>query len=79
MPKKKASSLSLPFFDDFSADPQQPNATRWADKQVYISQTMPFAPPSLGAAVFDGLDEMVTPTTSTVSARIRYTPSLLYP
>ncbi len=55
--KKSATVISLPFFDDFSKDNPVPDANLWLDKQVYISQTMPAQPPSLGAAVFDGLDE----------------------
>lgn len=55
--KKASTVLTLPFFDDFSKDNPQPNSELWLDRQVYISQTMPAQPPTLGAAVFDGLDE----------------------
>lgn len=55
--KKSATVITLPFFDDFSGDNTWPNTALWLDRQVYISQTMPAQPPTLGAAVFDGLDE----------------------
>lgn len=55
--KTAADVVSLPFFDDFSRDNSLPDPRLWLDRNVYISQTMPASPPSLGAAVFDGLDE----------------------
>lgn len=55
--KRTTTVVNLPFFDDFSKDGSLPDPRLWLDRHVYISQTMPASPPSLGAAVFDGLDE----------------------
>ncbi|MGZ5242894.1 MAG: T9SS type A sorting domain-containing protein [Bacteroidia bacterium] len=47
----------LPFFDDFSTTTWIfPNDTLWLDKKVYISNTAGKNPPSIGVAVFDGLN-----------------------
>ncbi len=47
----------LPFFDDFSNGFLHPNDTLWLDRNVYISNTMGIDPPSVGVAVFDGINE----------------------
>ena len=81
-PKWKSSffkaSLSLPFADDFSAAGAYPDPLLWADSGVYINQTIPAAPITLGAATFDGLDKfgraynlnrMLTDTTDQLTSR----------
>lgn len=51
-------SLTLPFFDDFSAKGIFPNTNLWeASNQVYINQTWAKSPITLGVASFDGLDQ----------------------
>lgn len=55
--KTTTNVVQLPFFDDFSKDIHYPDPALWLDRNVYLSQTMPAQPPTLGAAVFDGLDE----------------------
>jgi hypothetical protein len=50
------STVSLPFFDDFSKESVYPDTAKWVDKAVYINRTLAIAPPSLGVATFDGLD-----------------------
>lgn len=54
--------LSLPFFDDFSfTEGVLPNDSLWLDDEVYISNTYAVDPPSIGVAVFDGLDRRGNP------------------
>ncbi len=50
-------SLSLPFIDDFSGGQSYPDTNLWEDAYVYVNQTLGIAPPSLGVATFDGLDQ----------------------
>lgn len=54
--KKSASSLQLPFFDDFSYNLNRPVDSLWMDDNVYVNQTFATSPPTLGIATFDGLD-----------------------
>lgn len=60
---RAATSLSLPFFDDFSTyslptnDPAIPeHLQRWEDDHVFINCNFPIMPPTIGVATFDGLD-----------------------
>lgn len=57
--KKASTSLSLPFFDDFSYcwKSVYPNVNNWADSNVYVNHGYGIAPPSLGVATFDGLNK----------------------
>jgi len=55
--KTTTTVLSLPFIDDFSYDGVWPDNTLWADSDVYVNQTLPISPPTLGVATFDGLDK----------------------
>lgn len=48
--------LELPFFDDFNQKDPFPNNARWEDNFVFINNTYPDVPPSLGVATFDGLN-----------------------
>ena len=51
-------TLELPFFDDFSYNNSCPDTALWVNKGVTISNTLPYNPPSIGAAVFDALDSL---------------------
>ena len=60
-----------PFFDDFSSNDIYPNSSLWLDSNVFINRDYPIAPPTIGAATFDGVsktgcpyDTMVTSTNS---------------
>ncbi len=55
--KKTAASVNLPFFDDFSYNSTIPKTSLWEDAQVYVNQTLGTAPPTLGVATFDGLNQ----------------------
>lgn len=59
--KKSRTSIPIPFFDDFSYRSGKPDPNLWADDHVDISRTMPASPPTIGAAVFDGLDRYGLP------------------
>lgn len=50
-------TLTLPFFDDFSALGVIANDTLWTDQAVFINADFPVDPPSIGVATFDGLNE----------------------
>ncbi|UOQ55630.1 T9SS type A sorting domain-containing protein [Hymenobacter cellulosivorans] len=54
----RPAALSLPFFDDFSTQPEgAPSPQRWeAGGGVLINNRFILAPPSRGAATFDGLN-----------------------
>jgi hypothetical protein len=67
------SSLSLPFFDDFSRfslptnNPNIPEEwQRWEDNDVYINNTFPLSPMTLGVATLDGLAADGTPYSDTL-------------
>ncbi len=51
--KEAKASLAIPFFDDFSAGI---NTTLWDNKGVSVSMTGAVNPPSIGAAMFDAVD-----------------------
>lgn len=55
--KTLGDTIELPIRDDFSRKQTYPNPAFWADRYVYISNTIPVGPLSIGAAVFDGTDE----------------------
>ncbi len=51
-------TLSLPFFDEFSYAGPFPDSTKWVNSQsVFVNHTKAMAPPTLGVATFDGLDK----------------------
>jgi len=51
-------TLDLPFFDDFSLKTAgAPNPRRWLDSYVFVNNTYPVNPPTMGVATFDILDE----------------------
>jgi hypothetical protein len=53
---KAASTLELPFFDDFSAQSVFPDSKRWLDKFVFINNTYSDLQITAGIATFDALD-----------------------
>jgi hypothetical protein len=53
----KPTSLTIPFFEDFTDNDPYPNPSRWADKEVYINNTMGTGMISRGVATFDALNE----------------------
>jgi hypothetical protein len=52
----KTTTLTLPFFEDFTDYSPLPNPSKWTDKQVYVNNTMPSGCISRGVATFDGLN-----------------------
>ena len=57
----KKTTLSLPFFEDFTSYDLYPDNTKWVEKQVYINNTMCLNPISRGVATFDALNELGLP------------------
>ena len=53
---KNKSSLSLPFFDDFSSPNISSNL--WIGNSTLINNNYPINPPTIGVVTFDGLDSM---------------------
>lgn len=49
-------TLQLPFFDDFYSGNPYPSPQRWSDREVYINNTYPIEPVSIGVATFDALN-----------------------
>jgi len=60
-PLNKATSLGLPFFEDFTDYDLYPNQSRWTDSEVYINNTMCNNPISRGVATFDALNKYGRP------------------
>jgi len=67
------SSLSIPFFDDFSHyslptnDPSIPaDWQRWSDNAAYLNCTFPVNPMTIGVATLDGLQADGTPYSDTL-------------
>jgi len=58
---RKATAISLPFFDDFTGGSPYPDAAKWADHEVYINNTMCTGPISRGVATFDALNDYGLP------------------
>ncbi len=58
-----ASSIYLPFFDDFSYAYKSPypSANNWVDSNTYVNCGFAIAPISLGVASFDGLNKFGYP------------------
>jgi hypothetical protein len=59
--KLAASTLSLPFFDDFSTYKGHPDPARWMDADAFVNTTYPLNPLNLGVATLDGLDAQGNP------------------
>ncbi|NMB71266.1 MAG: hypothetical protein GYA22_03860, partial [Bacteroidales bacterium] len=56
--KKSQTLLELPFYDDFSRFPLPcyPDQSLWSDSLVYINNSYPVNPPSVGVATFDAVN-----------------------
>ena len=54
----EADTVSLPFFDDFSYywQSSRPDSKLWMDDYVFINNSFPIEPRSIGVATFDALD-----------------------
>ena len=59
--QRMISSLSLPFFDDFSNYKGYPKLTHWEDQDAFINSNLPFEPLNLGVATLDALDAFGNP------------------
>ncbi len=53
---QQKSSVTLPFFDDFSAEGTKPNTSLWQDDDVFINNNYAKGLPSIGVATFDAVD-----------------------
>jgi len=54
---KQQSSLSLPFFDDFSVLSILPDPGRWIDQKAYVNDNYAANQPTIGVATLDAIDE----------------------
>ena len=54
---KNKSTITLPFFDDFSYDKSVVNPDLWQKSSVFVNKTYPINPVTVGVATFDGLNE----------------------
>ena len=59
--ERSLSSLSLPFFDDFSNYKGFPNPIHWEDQDAFINTNLPFEPLNIGVATLDALDAFGNP------------------
>lgn len=57
--KASAIPLQLPFLEDFyySSQSYYPASSKWSDSLVFVNSGYPIAPPSIGVATFDGLNQ----------------------
>ena len=51
------SSLTLPFFDDFSYATSIVDPLLWQQSSIFVNRTYPINPPTICVATFDCLDE----------------------
>ena len=58
---RSESSLTLPFYDDFSTYTGYPNQFLWNDLDVYVNTTYPIFPLNIGVATLEGLDSLGNP------------------
>ncbi len=54
-------TLEIPFVDDFARNSYYPDGRKWMDNTVFINRDLPYNPPTLGVATFDGLKNDGTP------------------
>jgi hypothetical protein len=71
-----ATTLNLPFFEDFTGYSASPDSNKWADNQVYINNTMAASPISRGVATFDDLNANGIPYDSFSNTARRYADTL---
>lgn len=57
----RRATLQLPFADDFNQTDFYPKSSLWEDNFVFINNTFPILPPSIGVATFDGLNPLGQP------------------
>jgi len=55
--KGVSKEIHLPMREDFSSPSFIPNQDYWATKSVFINNSYPVNPPSIGVATFDAMDE----------------------
>ncbi len=72
----KTTSLTLPFFEDFTGYSSYPDNTFWTDREVYINNTMCVQPVSRGVATFDGLNGDGLPYNQSISSALVFADSL---
>lgn len=72
----RPSSLSLPFFEDFTDNDVYPSSSRWADKQIFVNNNMAVAAISRGVATFDALDQFGVPYDTLIPYHQVYADSL---
>lgn len=53
----KNSTITLPFYDDFSVKSVFPSSLRWADKYAFVNTDYAKYPPSIGVATLDALND----------------------
>ena len=73
---RKTTALTLPFFEDFTGYDVFPDPASWADRQVYINNTMCTDPVSRGVATFDAINEHGMPYNTVNSFAVGYADSL---
>ncbi len=73
---KKTTTVTLPFFEDFTGYGLYPDNAKWVENQVYINNTMCVSPISRGVATFDALNELGHPWDPTSNNNFRYADSL---
>lgn len=69
-------TLTLPFFEDFTATLGYPSTLRWCDKQVWINNTFSQGQPNYNVATFDHLDSRGRPYTTLNKRESVYADSL---
>lgn len=74
--KKTAAILTLPFFEDFSEQKYYPDTNKWADRKVYINNTMGIDPVTMGIVTLDAIDEDGLPYEKINNTVVRYADSL---
>ena len=64
-----STTLTLPFYDEFSYAGPFPDTIKWQNSQsVFVNRTKAIAPPTLGVATFDGLDKYGYPYSSSIAS-----------
>lgn len=71
-----ATTLNLPFFEDFTGYSASPDSNKWQDYLVYINNTMGASPVSRGVATFDALNANGIPYDSFSNTNRAYADSL---
>src|ERR1700740_3376083 len=64
-------TLSIPFYDEFSYAGPFPDSIKWPSVQsqsVFVNHTKAMAPPTLGVATFDGLDRFGYPYSPSITS-----------